>query len=75
MSSKLTSGFDDLLAKSAGEMDDLMGRGSSSSAASVLPPRAAPVVKTRPQGTNESATTPAVVNGTAGGVPFTLTTK
>jgi hypothetical protein len=74
MSSKLTSGFDDLLAKSAGQMDDLMGR-RSSSAASVLPPRAAPVVKTRAQGTNEAPTTPAVIGGTAGGVPFTLTTK
>jgi len=74
MSSKLTSGFDDLLAKSAGEMDDLMGQ-RSSSASSVLPPRAAPVVKTRPMGTNEPATSPAVVSGTAGGVPFTLTTK
>jgi len=69
MSSEFTSAFDDLLAKNEGQMDALLGVSSSSthkapSAAAVQPePQAAASVDSN------------VVNGTANGVPFKLTTK
>jgi len=71
MSSKFSSSFDDLLAKSADQMNDLMGPRSSS----VLPAPTAAPLSTKPQGTNETETAATVITGTSGGIAFTLTTK
>ena len=71
MSSKYSSAFDDMLAKNEGEMDALLGRDTKS----VLPKTTVAPVPQRRHSKPLAGSTGTVIDGTAGGVAFRLTTK